>query len=555
MTTLPLNRLGRYELLELLGRGGMAEVYKARLTGAAGITKLVAVKRIVPEAVRDPNFVDLFIREARLSSRMMHPNLITVFEFSQNGDELFLVMDLVEGCDLRQVLLANRTLGKGLPLEFAVCIANGILRGLESAHRLTDEEGRNLGVVHRDLSPANVLLSYEGAIKVADFGVAQSKEARADPTEADQVKGKLQYMAPEQLASTDIDPRVDVFSAGAVLYEMITGTPLYAWTHAADVVMKVARARFTPVEQLMPDLDRGLVWLLNKALAADRAQRYPTCEQFAVELNKLVQQGRVPCAEQSELGLYLQVLVPKRPFRAELFHTPGANSLGAAPLPESASTSIQVQTNMVISVEDVASSVATTEPAIQMKPRRGGSGETDPGFSEIAQSTPPRDNPAPVPPQTDPAISRRLAPMEHRSVRPGTGPHDSATSSRPGTGPNEARDPNRSFEPDAIHARSPTGPKDIVRPATPPLGGDLVRPSKPPPAPTLTSATKAKEDLSDLDAMLRDYISETGTKSEPTTFESEDEIKVEVKVEPEPELELDIDLETKKKKPWFKRRK
>src|SRR6185312_12624189 len=261
-----LKQLGRYELLEILGRGGMAEVYKARLPGALGFDKMVAVKRILPEARSNKEYVDMFVREARLCSRMMHPNLIQVFEFAETDGELFLAMELVEGSDLRKVLTAHKQLGKALPLEFATLLAIGVLRGLDGAHRLTDEKGRPLGVVHRDLSPANVLLSYEGAIKVADFGVAH-QGARAED-DGSTIKGKLQYMAPEQLLTGDVDGRVDVFAAGCVLYEMLSGAPVYPFGQTPEIIQRVARGAYTPVEQLVPGLEPDLAAIVRRALAS-----------------------------------------------------------------------------------------------------------------------------------------------------------------------------------------------------------------------------------------------------------------------------------------------
>jgi len=321
----PLKRLGRYELLELLGRGGMAEVYKARLPGALGFDKMVAVKRILPEARTNAEYVDMFVREARLCSRMMHPNLIQVFEFAETEGELFLAMELVEGSDLRKVITAHKQLGKSVPMEFVTLLAQGVLRGLDGAHRLTDEHGQQLKVVHRDLSPANVLLSYEGAIKVADFGVAHTGER--EDLDANTVKGKLQYMAPEQLLSGQVDERVDVFAAGCVLYEMLTGAPVYPFGQTPEVIQKVARGSYTPAEQLVPGIDRDLAAVVARALAANRDQRYSDCAAFANDLSRLVQSGKLPCASGEDLGLYLQVLLPKQPFRAELAHTPSAEDL------------------------------------------------------------------------------------------------------------------------------------------------------------------------------------------------------------------------------------
>lgn len=307
--TYPRPRLGRYELLERLGRGGMAEVYKARLPGAHGVAKLVALKRILPDTARDPKFVQMFVREARLSTRLTHPNLIQVFEFGQEQGELYLTMELVDGCDLRRVLTAQAALGKKVPQEIALCIALGVLRGLEHAHKLTDELGAPLNVVHRDLSPANVLLSYAGAIKVADFGVAHVDGP--EKSDANLLKGKLAYMAPEQLQGQPVDARADVFAAACVLYELLAGEPVYGGKVTPSLVRKVARGQVPQVRRAMPHLDPALAEVLQRALMPDRSLRTPSCDRFAAELVELVHAGRLRCAEAGELALYLQVLVPR----------------------------------------------------------------------------------------------------------------------------------------------------------------------------------------------------------------------------------------------------
>lgn len=311
-------KLGRFEVLEPIGRGGMAEVYKARMPGALGVNRDVAIKRILPEAKNRPEMVALFVAEARLCARMTHPNLIQVLELGEVEEELFMVMELVEGCDLRKVINANRALGRPLPTDLIVPIQLGLLRGLDAAHRLTDERGKLLQVIHRDLSPANVLLSYEGAVKVADFGVARVG-AEAESTT---VTGKLQYMAPEQVLGTDFDVRVDVFAAGCVFYEMLTGTPVFPWGDTADLVKRVARGQYVPIEQKLPGIDPDLAAVVRKALAAQRADRYVTCSSFADDLKRLVQAGKVPGASEADLGLYVQVLVPKETYRVGLARTP-----------------------------------------------------------------------------------------------------------------------------------------------------------------------------------------------------------------------------------------
>jgi len=313
-------RLGRYEILERIGRGGMAEVYKARLAGALGVEKRVAVKRILPEALTDPHFVKLFVREARLSTRLQHPNLIQVFEFAQEERELFLAMELIDGCDLRKVLNAQRQLGKPMPTEMALCVIHGVLQGLDFAHRLTDEQGAPLNVVHRDLSPSNVLLSYAGAVKVADFGVAHVDGP--EKSDANLLKGKVSYMAPEQLTARGVDARTDVFAAACVLYEMLAGEPVYSGKVTPKLVRQVAKGEVPRVRKAIPYIDPALAEVMQRALSPKPNERTPSCERFDQELMELVNAGRLRCAREGELALYLEVLMPRPEPREEIVSQP-----------------------------------------------------------------------------------------------------------------------------------------------------------------------------------------------------------------------------------------
>ena len=466
-----LKQLGRYELLEILGRGGMAEVYKARLPGALGFDKMVAVKRILPEARTNKEYVDMFVREARLCSRMMHPNLIQVFEFAETDGELFLAMELVEGSDLRKVLTAHKQLGKALPLEFATLLAIGVLRGLDGAHRLTDEKGRPLGVVHRDLSPANVLLSYEGAIKVADFGVAHQGGKGED--DGSTIKGKLQYMAPEQLLTGDVDGRVDVFAAGCVLYEMLSGAPVYPFGQTPEIIQRVARGAYTPVEQLVPGLEPDLASIVRRALASNRDERYPDCAAFANDVTKLAQSGKVPMASSEDFGLYLQVLQPKQPFLINLSFTPSAEDL---------SVPILTGTVHVDEADDVAVDLAVPEPA--------------PLFGSLMDHE--TSGPIESPPDTSPitGLARPSAPPPSPDTSPlGMNP---APSSRPMTLPPVDEAPLEL-------ARPPRGgvPQPSARPVSKSVPAAQARPAS-----KSASPARPSSGVSELDKMLRAYLDE-----------------------------------------------
>ena len=224
---------GKYEIGARLGGGGMAEVFRASVRGAAGFSRPVAIKRIHPEVSSDERFADMFVNEAKLTSLLHHPNVVSVLDFDRDDEgRLFLVMEMVEGVDLRQLQRSGP-----IPRAVAVHVVAEALRGLGYAHELTDG-GRPLGIVHRDVSPHNVLLSWDGAVKVSDFGIAKAFAATG-VTESGLIKGKLSYMSPEQAHALRLDARSDLFAAGVILHELLTGRPLFGGGAAADVFARL----------------------------------------------------------------------------------------------------------------------------------------------------------------------------------------------------------------------------------------------------------------------------------------------------------------------------
>ncbi len=214
-------RLGPYELIQRLATGGMAEVYLARRAGPHGFQKLVAVKRILPQLARDLDFVAMFVDEARMCARLAHPNIVQVFDFGEHEEELYMAMEYVDGTTGARLIRAAAGANEELPLEVSLHVALSILRGLEYAHAAKDDHGRPLHLVHRDVSPGNVLIDRTGAVKLTDFGIARATEFERR-TDAGQLKGKLGYMSPEQVVGKELDARSDLFTLGIVLAEMIT---------------------------------------------------------------------------------------------------------------------------------------------------------------------------------------------------------------------------------------------------------------------------------------------------------------------------------------------
>jgi serine/threonine protein kinase len=295
---------GKYELLERLGAGGMAIVYRARYTAAPGITKPVVIKRVLGHFAEDPAFVQMFIHEARLSMGLNHGNIVQVFDFGQVEGEYFLAMELVDGQPLSRVLKAAQAMGLAqLPAPLAVSIAIEMCKGLHYAHTRTDERGQPLGVVHRDISPDNVLVSYEGEVKISDFGIAKAELVGRPVTASGVVKGKFLYLSPEQARGAKgldgLDARSDVYAVGVVLYRMLCGRLPVEGPELA-VLQRIVQGQLTSPLELNSELDPGLVRILHDALATDRALRTPSAEALHQQLSQWVS-ARAPLFSVSTL--------------------------------------------------------------------------------------------------------------------------------------------------------------------------------------------------------------------------------------------------------------
>lgn len=264
-------RLGRYQLLERLGQGSTAEVWKIAARGPSGFRSTRVAKRLLPRLAADAGFVSLLVEEAKLSARLDHPNVVRVFDLERIDGEYLLIMEFVDGCELRALLAALARRGAP-PLGLGLYVAREVCRALEHAHGLVDEEGRALRVVHRDVSPTNVLLSRAGAVKLTDFGVANARTAAQIDRAA--VQGNLAYMAPEQLAAQPVDARADVYALGVVLHECLTAQRL--WKGAYDVEgMRLLRLRpIDPPSTINPAVTPAIDAICRRATATDPADRF-----------------------------------------------------------------------------------------------------------------------------------------------------------------------------------------------------------------------------------------------------------------------------------------
>jgi eukaryotic-like serine/threonine-protein kinase len=312
-------KLARYEVLGRLATGGMAEVWLARSLGIAGFEKLVVIKTILPSLAQNPQFVTMFVNEARLAAMLSHPNCVQIFDLGQEGEWLYIAMEYLEGFSLARVL--KRAKAKNVKLSDGV-VARLIMdaaSGLDYSHRLKDREGRPMGLVHRDVSPDNLLVGFSGQVKVVDFGIAKAATPAllASATTAGTVKGKHGYIAPEYLLGQPLDGRADVFALGVVLYRALTGKrPFLGETEAAISIAVVSDQPRSPLE-LVPDLNPALAAVVMMALEKDPSKRFESARAFRQALEVAV----VHAAENEDVADLMEVLWPPGDEERVALHT------------------------------------------------------------------------------------------------------------------------------------------------------------------------------------------------------------------------------------------
>ncbi len=286
------HRLGPYELGERLGAGGMAEVYVARRAGPHGFAKRFAIKRILPQLSRDSRFVAMFCDEARICAALSHPNIVQVVDFGEHDGELFMAMEYVDGISGAMLLRTVASRGERFPLGAALFVAHEVLRALGFAHEARDEEGRSFGIVHRDVSPGNILIGRAGEVKLTDFGIVRSAfvDRRTYPGE---LKGKMGYMSPEQVIGAEVDPRSDLFAVGIVLAEMLLARPLFPGRNELDILTRIHEADLRVLERYGANLPADLIDMLRTALSRDRAARFQSAREFADALRAVARRQGV----------------------------------------------------------------------------------------------------------------------------------------------------------------------------------------------------------------------------------------------------------------------
>jgi len=286
MTVFEPKQFGKYQLLDKIAVGGMAEMFRAKLTGAQGFEKLIAVKKILPNLSGEENLVTAFIDEAKLAALLHHENIIQIYDFGSMDDQYFIAMEYLFGKDLRTITRTARKKDLALGLENILYIISRICAGLDYSHNLKDLQGKPLNIIHRDINPQNILITYEGQVKIIDFGIAKAASHNTQ-TKENLIKGKLAYMSPEQANGQQIDHRSDIFSTGIILYELLAARRMFSG-ETMHVLSLVREAQYDPPEEVIPDLPSKLNAILHQALAKDPDDRYKNAGEMLADIEEFM---------------------------------------------------------------------------------------------------------------------------------------------------------------------------------------------------------------------------------------------------------------------------
>jgi serine/threonine-protein kinase len=283
----PAQPRGRYVIHDRIAAGGMAAVHFGQLRGPAGFSRIVAIKKLHAQFAHDPDFVAMFLDEARMASRVRHPNVVSTLDFVHDGDEILLVLEYIAGESLARLLKLTAKRGEPAPIAVAVAIAAGMLHGLHAAHEARDDRGEPLDLVHRDVSPQNVLVGSDGTARVVDFGVAKAT-GRSQTTREGQLKGKIPYMAPEQLRAGEVSRQSDVWAAAVVLWEMLANQRLFDGESEGHIYSRILNERARPPSSVVPSIPRDLDAIVLRALQRSPDRRFATARDLALALEACV---------------------------------------------------------------------------------------------------------------------------------------------------------------------------------------------------------------------------------------------------------------------------
>ncbi|MGA1796432.1 MAG: protein kinase domain-containing protein [bacterium] len=284
MTAFRPIQFGKYLLMDRIATGGMAELYRAKMTGIQGFEKLIAIKRILPHLTADESLVNAFIDEAKLAALLHHQNIVQIYNFGVMEDSYFIAMEFLFGKDLRFIMQKSMSKKRPLGLDHALYIASRICAGLDYAHNLKDFQGSSLNIIHRDIGPHNIFITYDGQVKIIDFGIAKAANQNST-TQMGSIKGKVAYMSPEQALGKGIDHRSDLFSIGIVLYEMVTNRQMFSGD-TFEAYAKVREAAYEPPEKVKKDLPPSVCRILHKALAKEPSRRYQSGDAMLSDIER-----------------------------------------------------------------------------------------------------------------------------------------------------------------------------------------------------------------------------------------------------------------------------
>lgn len=358
----PGQTIGRYEFLVPIARGGMAAVWAARLKGTRGFAKTVAIKTMLPTLSDDPLFEQMFLDEAQFAAQIHHPNVVEIMDLGEENDVLYQVMEYVDGESLGQILRVASKEKKRVPVEIAVRMITDACAGLHAAHELKSVDGTHLNLVHRDISPQNILITYDGVVKIVDFGVAKAAGRTTSETTAGQIKGKAPYMSPEQALGKTIDRRTDVFAMGIVLYQLATGKHPFRGESDLATLHNILYKDAPSPRFVDPKFPRPLESVINKALAREPERRFQTAAEMATALQRVFPPTQRP-AEVSDVGAFLNSLMgevgeKRRKALGEALRRADARTTAAVPAESSASNILPLSDL----VSEVSSAVSGAKP-------------------------------------------------------------------------------------------------------------------------------------------------------------------------------------------------
>ncbi len=283
-------RFGKYSLLNRIAVGGMAEVFLARQEGLEGFEKTICIKRIRPHLSSQPNFVQMFLNEAKLAAQLNHPNIVQIYDLGRVNDSYFIAMEYISGRDMSRIIPKAEKAGISFPMIYAMRIASNVCEGLYFAHTKGDAYGNPLNIVHRDITPENILVSFSGTVKIVDFGIAKAN-TQLEQTRAGEIKGKLSYMSPEQCMGHQLDARSDIFSFGSVIYEWVTGYKLFTGENEMAILKSIIDGKIYPPSYFKEDVPEAVERILMKALDKDKNKRYQSAWEMQFDIDTYLAQS------------------------------------------------------------------------------------------------------------------------------------------------------------------------------------------------------------------------------------------------------------------------